>query len=210
MFIDLQKQAEKFMDEIADLCDQRYKEMCADSQGRDLVALSSWQQSVGGGSQHNTLVTHSQRYMAAPAETPLSSIPIRQDHGQVLSGCLGQVPWWWVWYYKLRPTPMQLMQYSILLTIPIHLSWLCQCVYSTWSSLASLFAYVQHFLQADSLIYPCETKWQNMKGFAQFACFFNAFPCYNSMHLSLWAVEDQRKIFDFPHTILLFRRSKQS
>ncbi len=90
MFADLQKQAEKFMDEISDLCDQRYKEICADSHGSDLMALPSWPQAVGDSSQQSALDSRNPSYMATLSDIPVLALPTRQDHDQVLQNCLGQ------------------------------------------------------------------------------------------------------------------------
>ena len=53
-----------FMDEIADLCDQRHKEMCADSGGEDLMALRSWPHAVEDNSEQSTLHQYSPKYLA--------------------------------------------------------------------------------------------------------------------------------------------------
>ncbi len=65
------------MDEIADLCDQRHNEMCAESGGSDLMALSSWPQVAEDESQQHML-----HHNSLP-ETPFPALPTRQDHNQV-------------------------------------------------------------------------------------------------------------------------------
>ncbi len=66
MFTDLQKLAEKFMDDIAELCEKRHQEMFNEPEGRDLMNLSSWPQAAGDS-----------------AEIPHLPLPMRQDHSQV-------------------------------------------------------------------------------------------------------------------------------
>jgi hypothetical protein len=78
------------MDAIADSCDQRYQEMCADSRGSDLMALASWPQAAGDSSQQSTLDSHSQTCLATLAKIPVLQLPTRQDHDQVLRSCAGQ------------------------------------------------------------------------------------------------------------------------
>ena len=83
LFSGLQRQAEIFMDEIADLCDQRHTEMCADSQGTELMALPSWPPAERDISPNGSLDHHSPKNMAAFAHLTQLALPTRQDHDEV-------------------------------------------------------------------------------------------------------------------------------
>ena len=94
LFSELQKQAQKFMDEIADLCEKRYEEICADSRGKDLMALNALHHTEQDCSQQSSLddqnsTRYRDRDMAATI-TPFPSLefPTRQDHEQVLPSSL--------------------------------------------------------------------------------------------------------------------------
>jgi hypothetical protein len=86
LFTDLQKQAEIFMNEIAEHCEQRHKEMGSDDQGKCLMALMSWPQAQGV-KEMSALDHHCPKFMSKLAQISLE-VPTRQDHDQAQQSCI--------------------------------------------------------------------------------------------------------------------------
>ena len=87
LFKELQTHAEKFMNEIADLCDQRHKEMCFDARGSDLRALQSWPMGAAG-NQQGTVDGNNQHRISLPRRQDDIEVNRASDNRKLILRCL--------------------------------------------------------------------------------------------------------------------------